>query len=159
MPAYLNAVVAVGVVVGAGLAAKFITLEKADRSLVGGVLLGMAVCVLSVTGSLPSAFLILAVIGASGGFFVVPLNALLQEKGHESVGSGHAIAIQNLAENTMMLVMIGIYTATIRAGATVTGVAAGFGAALSLAIAGLWLSHAWPRRAGVLQPAGSRRKA
>jgi MFS transporter, LPLT family, lysophospholipid transporter len=159
IPAYLNAVVAVGIVVGAGLAAKFITLEKADRSLVGGVLLGIGVCVLSVTTSLPSALLILAVIGASGGFFVVPLNALLQEKGHESVGSGHAIAIQNLAENTMMLVMIGIYTVIIRAGATVTGVAAGFGAALSLAIAGLWLSQTWPRRAGVLQPAASRRKA
>jgi MFS transporter, LPLT family, lysophospholipid transporter len=146
MPAYLNAVVAVGIVAGAGLAAKFITLEKADRSLVGGIVLGMAVCLLSVTSSLSSAFLILAVVGASGGFFVVPLNALLQEKGQQSVGSGHAIAIQNLAENAMMLVMIGIYTVIMRAGATVTSVAAGFGAALALAIAGLWFSQVRERR-------------
>jgi len=141
MPAYLNAVVAVGIVLGAGLAAKLISLEKADRALAGGVLLGLAVCLLSVTTSLPAAFVILAVVGAGGGFFVVPLNALLQDKGQQSVGAGHAIAVQNLAENTMMLVMIGLYTGVMRAGASVTVVAAGFGAALSLAIGGLWWYH------------------
>ena len=152
MPAYLNAVVAVGIVVGAGLAGKFISLEKADRSLAGGVLLGLAVCLLSVTTNLHSAFVILAVVGAAGGFFVVPLNALLQDKGSESVGSGHAIAIQNLAENSMMLVMIGIYTAGMRAGAPVTAVAAVFGALLSLCIAGLWWYGVAPR--GVVRGTG-----
>jgi LPLT family lysophospholipid transporter-like MFS transporter len=97
MPAYLNAMVAVGIIAGAGLAARFVTLANAQRSLGGGIVLGLAVCVLSITTSLPTAFLALAVVGASGGFFVVPLNALLQERGHESVGAGHAIAIQNLA--------------------------------------------------------------
>jgi LPLT family lysophospholipid transporter-like MFS transporter len=86
------------------------------------------------------------VVGASGGFFVVPLNALLQERGHESVGAGHAIAIQNLAENSMMLMMIGAYTVIMRAGASVIAVAAGFGAALSIAIAALWWSRVRERR-------------
>ena len=138
MPAYLNAVVAVGIVLGAGLAAKFISLEKADRALSGGVLLGLAVCLLSTTTNLYAAFAILTVVGAGGGFFVVPLNALLQDKGQHSVGAGHAIAVQNLAENSMMLVMIGLYTGVMRAGASVNVVALSFGAVLSLTIGALW---------------------
>jgi LPLT family lysophospholipid transporter-like MFS transporter len=55
------------------------------------------------------------------------------------VGAGHAVAVQNLAENSAMLLMIGFYTLTVRAGAPVTAIAAGFGAALSLAIGILWL--------------------
>lgn len=139
MPAFLNAAVAVGIVAGAGLAARFVTLEKAQRALPAGVLIGAAVCAMSVTSSLPAAFALMAVIGACGGFFVVPLNALLQERGHRSVGAGHAIAVQNLAENTAMLVLIGLYTLVDRAGAPVGATAAGFGAALSVAIALLWL--------------------
>jgi MFS transporter, LPLT family, lysophospholipid transporter len=138
MPAYLNAMVAIGIIAGAGLAAKFVTLDKVDRSLGGGVLLGAAVCAVSVTTSLPIAYCVLMLVGVGGGFFVVPLNALLQEKGKESVGAGHAIAVQNLAENTAMLVMIGIYTLLVRSGASVTSLAAGFGGFLGLAILGLW---------------------
>jgi LPLT family lysophospholipid transporter-like MFS transporter len=139
MPAFLNAAVAVGIVAGAGLAAKFVTLEKAQRALPAGVLIGAAVCAMAFTSSLPTAFALMALVGACGGFFVVPLNALLQERGHASVGAGHAIAVQNLAENTAMLVLIGLYTLVDRAGAPVGATAAGFGAALSLAIGLLWL--------------------
>ena len=146
MPAYLNAAVAVGIVIGAGLAAKFVTLEKADRALPAGVLIGVAVCVLAVTTRVPAAFAVLGVIGACGGFFVVPLNALLQERGRESVGSGNAVAVQNLAENSAMLVMLGLYTAVLRAGAPITVIAAVFGVGLSVTIALLWL-HRLRRRA------------
>jgi LPLT family lysophospholipid transporter-like MFS transporter len=139
MPAFLNAAVAVGIVAGAGLAAKFVTLEKAQRALPAGVLIGAAVCAMAFTSSLPAAFALMALVGACGGFFVVPLNALLQERGHASVGAGHAIAVQNLAENTAMLVLIGLYTLVDRAGAPAGATAAGFGAALSLAIGLLWL--------------------
>jgi LPLT family lysophospholipid transporter-like MFS transporter len=145
MPAYLNAMVAVGIVIGAGLAAKFITLEKADRVLPAGVLIGAAVCILSVTTNLPWAFVVLSFVGACGGFFIVPLNALLQERGRESVGAGLAIAVQNLVENSAMLLMIGLYTLAVRAGAPIAGIAAVFGAALSLAIGALWLSR-WRSR-------------
>jgi MFS transporter, LPLT family, lysophospholipid transporter len=142
MPAYLNAVVAVGVVVGAALAAKFVTLKNVNRALAGGVLLGLAVCTISVTTHLPIACAVLLLVGAGGGFFVVPLNALLQESGSHSVGAGHAVAVQNLAENSAMLVMIGLYIALQRASVSVNGIAAGFGAALTLAIAALWLYRA-----------------
>jgi LPLT family lysophospholipid transporter-like MFS transporter len=139
MPAYLNAMVAVGIVIGAGLAAKFVALDRADRVLPAGVLIGVGVCILAATTHLPAAFAVMALIGACGGFFIVPLNALLQERGHRSVGAGHAIAVQNLAENGAMLLMIGLYTLAVHAGAAVVHIAAVFGAALSAAIALLWV--------------------
>jgi LPLT family lysophospholipid transporter-like MFS transporter len=139
MPAFLNAMVAVGIVIGAGLAAKFITLEKADRALPAGVLIGVSVCILAVTTNIPAAFAVMSLVGACGGFFIVPLNALLQERGRESVGAGHAIAVQNLAENTAMVVMIGLYTLAVRARTPVVSIAGLFGAALAVAIAWLWV--------------------
>ncbi len=138
MPAYLNAMVAVGIVVGAGLAAKFVSLERVNRALPAGVLIGAAVCLLAGTTRLPTAFVVLLIVGACGGFFVVPLNALLQERGSQTVGAGHAIAIQNLAENSAMLLLIGLYTAVERAQFPVQAVAVGFGGFLALAIAALW---------------------
>ena len=148
-PAYLNAVVAVGIVIGAGLAGKYVTLDKAERALPAGVLIGVAVCVLAFTTHLPMAYSIMVIIGACGGFFVVPLNALLQERGHRTVGTGHAIAVQNLAENAAMLVMVGLYTLAVRAGAPITSLAAGFGAALALSIGTLWLHRRWQTRLAV----------
>ncbi len=139
MPAYLNAMVAVGIVVGAGLAGKFVSLPKADRSLPAGVLLGITVCLLAVTTSIPIAFAVATLVGAFGGFFLVPLNALLQERGHQSVGAGNAVAVQNLCENSAMLLMIGLYVSIVRSGASISVVAAAFGSAVSLAIASLWL--------------------
>jgi LPLT family lysophospholipid transporter-like MFS transporter len=141
MPAYLNAMVAVGIVIGAGLAGRFITLEKADRALPAGILIGAAVCVLAGTTNVPAAFAVMSLVGACGGFFVVPLNALLQERGRESVGAGHAIAVQNLAENGAMLLMIGLYTLAVRSGAPITAIAAIFGTGLSVAISALWLQR------------------
>jgi MFS transporter, LPLT family, lysophospholipid transporter len=151
MPAYLNGMVAVGIVIGAGLASKFITLARADRALPAGVLLGLAVCVVAVTTNIAAAFTVMALIGACGGFFVVPLNALLQERGKETVGSGNAIAVQNLVENSSMLVMIGLYTLAVRAGASVVAIAGLFGIALAVAIAGLWLYRVRSRGGQVVE--------
>jgi LPLT family lysophospholipid transporter-like MFS transporter len=137
-PAYLNAVVAVGIVIGAVLAGKLVTLRNVNRALGGGIVLGLAVCALSATTNLQVAYAVLIIVGAAGGFFVVPLNALLQEKGHESVGAGHAVAVQNGMENLTMLIMIGIYTALSRSGVSVLTMVAGFGGFLSLAILSLW---------------------
>jgi LPLT family lysophospholipid transporter-like MFS transporter len=138
-PAYLNGTLAVGIVIGAALASKFIKLERADRALPAGVLIGLAVCFLAVTTNAPTTYVVSSLIGACGGFFVVPLNALLQERGRETVGSGNAIAVQNLVENAAMLLMIGLYTLAVRAGAPVVTIAGVFGAGLAAAIGALWL--------------------
>jgi len=138
-PAYLNGTLAVGIVIGAALASKFIKLERADRALPAGVLIGVAVCFLAVTTNVALTYTVMALIGACGGFFVVPLNALLQERGREIVGPGNAIAVQNLAENLAMLLMIGLYTLAVWLGAPVVVIAGVFGAALAAAIGVLWL--------------------
>lgn len=148
MPAYLNAMVAVGIVIGAGLASKFIALDRADRVLPAGVLIGVGVLILAATTQVPAAFVVMTLVGACGGYFIVPLNALLQDRGHRSVGAGHAIAVQNLAENAAMLLMIGLYTLAARAEIPVVRIAAVFGVALSLAISLLWLSRVRGRLAG-----------
>ncbi|WP_058913749.1 lysophospholipid transporter LplT [Entomohabitans teleogrylli] len=142
-PTYLNAMVAVGIVAGAGLAAKLVTLERVARCMPAGILIGVVVTLFSVqTGLLPS-YLLLVIIGMLGGFFVVPLNALLQERGKRSVGAGNAIAVQNLGENAAMLLMLGLYSLAVKMAIPVVGIGMGFGVLFALAIAWLWI---WQRR-------------
>lgn len=142
-PTYLNAMVAVGIVVGAGAAAKLVTLETVARCMPAGILIGVGVLFFSLQHALLPAYALLILIGILGGFFVVPLNALLQARGKQTVGAGNAIAVQNLGENMAMLLMLGLYSLAVKAGAPVVGIGVGFGALFALAIAGLWL---WQRR-------------
>ncbi|SFT81964.1 MFS transporter, LPLT family, lysophospholipid transporter [Kosakonia arachidis] len=142
-PTYLNAMVAVGIVVGAGLAAKLVTLETVARCMPAGVLIGVAVVLFSLQHALLPAYGVLMLIGILGGFFVVPLNALLQAIGKASVGAGNAIAVQNLGENMAMLLMLGLYSLAVKVGAPVVGTGVGFGVIFALAIAALWF---WQRR-------------
>lgn len=137
-PTTLNAMVAIGIVIGAAAAAKLVTLETVRRCMPAGVLIGVMVVVFSLQHSLLNAYLVLMLIGALGGFFVVPLNALLQERGKDTVGSGNAIAVQNLGENSAMLLMLGVYTVAIKLGAPAVATGVGFGALFAMAIAVLW---------------------
>lgn len=137
-PTTLNAMVAIGIVIGAAAAAKLVTLQTVRRCMPAGVLIGVMVVVFALQTSLLNAYLVLMLIGALGGFFVVPLNALLQERGKASVGSGNAIAVQNLGENTAMLLMLGLYTVAIKLGAPAVATGVGFGAIFAVAIAVLW---------------------
>ncbi|WP_336778885.1 lysophospholipid transporter LplT [Pantoea sp. USHLN256] len=137
-PTTLNAMVAIGIVIGAAAAAKLVTLQTVRRCMPAGVLIGVMVVVFALQQSLLNAYLVLMLIGALGGFFVVPLNALLQERGKESVGSGNAIAVQNLGENSAMLLMLGLYTVAIKLGAPAVATGVGFGAIFAVAIAVLW---------------------
>lgn len=138
MPALLNAVVAVGIVAGAALAGRHVRVERAGQALPAGILLGVALCVMAGTDSTPTAFMLMVVMGACGGFYVVPLNALLQKRGIETVGSGNAIAFQNFCENVLMVVMIGLYALAVRMGVSAQSTALIFGSALAMAIAALW---------------------
>ncbi|EMT6575163.1 lysophospholipid transporter LplT [Providencia rettgeri] len=141
-PTILNAMVAVGIVAGAGLAAKFITLKTVYRCIPAGVIIGVMVVLLSLQTNIIPSYFILIILGVFGGLFVVPLNALLQEKGKETVGAGNAIAVQNLGENSAMLIMLGLYSLAIKAGLSVVNAGIGFGAVFAIAIAGLWV---WDR--------------
>lgn len=132
-PANLMGVVSIGIVAGAALAGKWVSLAKVNRALIGGLLLGPVILMLSFISSLSAAMICMAAIGICGGLFVVPLNALLQEQGHKTIGAGNALAVQNFFENIAMLVFVGAYSlasATMNMVATV----AGFGLVMLLAI-------------------------
>ena len=137
-PTLLNAMVAIGIVFGAGAAAKLITLKTVKRCLPAGIAIGVAVVMFTLQTKMLNAYILLVLVGILGGFFVVPLNALLQHLGKASVGAGNAIAVQNLGENTAMLLMLGLYSLAVMAGAPVLAIGVGFGVVFALAIIALW---------------------
>jgi LPLT family lysophospholipid transporter-like MFS transporter len=127
-PALLMGAVSVGIIIGAGLASWLVDLARVNRALIGGLLIGPLVLVLANVHDLYLTVALLVLIGACGGFFVVPLNALLQERGHHLVGAGHALAIQNLGENAAILLFIGGYMYANHVAMPVTGTVYAFGA-------------------------------
>ncbi|HEY3326327.1 MAG TPA: lysophospholipid transporter LplT [Novimethylophilus sp.] len=139
--ANLSGVVAIGIALGAAAAAKFVNLDTVNRALPAGILIGLLISVFAHASSLPAAVALLVLIGVCGGFYVVPLNALLQERGHETVGAGHAIAVQNVFENFAMIVMVGLYTLMVKAGMPVVASATLFGLVVFAVIGSL----AWTR--------------
>src|SRR5690606_11235068 len=82
----------------------------------------------------------LVLIGALAGFFVVPMNALLQHRGHVLMSAGHSIAVQNFNENLNILLMLGLYALLIRIELHVYTVIVLFGGFVALAMLGvMWL--------------------
>ncbi len=123
----LQGVVAVGVATGAIVAAKFITLRKAVRVIPLGIAMGVIVLIMNFVHEIWLAVPLLILIGALSGFFVVPMNALLQHRGHILMGAGHSIAVQNFNENLSILVMTGLYYLMIRADMSIYWVLTLFG--------------------------------
>ncbi|MBS0893539.1 lysophospholipid transporter LplT [Tatumella sp. JGM130] len=146
----LNGMVAVGIVGGALLAEQLISLQHTQRCIPAGILVGGLVIMFTLSTHEYSGGFWLLLLGVCGGLFVVPLNALLQVRGRESVGAGPAIAVQNFGENIAMLLLLALYTLTIRLGASVIVTGMAFGGLFSLAIAGLWLWQ-WRGKSAVRQ--------
>lgn len=138
---FLTGMVAAGIAAGAALAAKFVGIDQPKRALPAGVLIGVGVCLLPVAHSLPPAFAVMAWVGIASGYFVVPLDAILQKRGAESVGAGPAVAIQNLFENVAMLILIGGYTAVGYIHFPINNVALGFGIFLAVGMSTLMLQR------------------
>jgi LPLT family lysophospholipid transporter-like MFS transporter len=87
---------------------------------------------------------VMVAIGMCGGLFVVPLNALLQERGHETIGAGNALAVQNFVENISMLLFVGGYSWAVAIGLSNATIIMGFGLLLLTFIgllAGFRLRH------------------
>lgn len=108
--AYLQVVVAVGITAGAAAAGKWVSLPRAPRVLPLGVVMGLSVPLLALVDTLWLAVPLLVLVGALAGFFVVPMNALLQHRGYVLLRSGESIAVQNFNENLSVLVMLGAYS-------------------------------------------------
>ena len=105
----LQGVVAVGVALGAVGAARRITLRKSVRVIPLGIAMGIIVLVMNFVREIWLAIPLLIIIGGLSGYFVVPMNALLQHRGHILMGAGHSIAVQNFNENLSILFMTGFY--------------------------------------------------
>jgi LPLT family lysophospholipid transporter-like MFS transporter len=84
---------------------------------------------------------VMALVGICSGFFVVPLDALLQREGEGGVGTGSAIAIQNMFENLSMLALVSGYTAAVFLSVPVNDIAVGVGAFIALSMAALTLTR------------------
>ena len=109
--AFMQGVVAVGVVAGAAIAGRWIPLHRAPLVLPMGVAMGLLVPCMSAVSTLAVALPLLALIGACAGFFVVPMNALLQDRGCRLLTAGRSIAVQGFNENLSILCMLAGYAA------------------------------------------------
>lgn len=109
--AYLQAATAVGVILGAALAARWVALQQATKVLGIGLLLGILLPVMLWVTQWPSAVILTTLLGMVGGFFVVPMNALLQHRGVVLLTAGRSIAVQNVNENASILAMMASYSA------------------------------------------------
>ncbi|RFC36981.1 MAG: putative arabinose efflux permease, MFS family [Candidatus Nitrotoga sp. LAW] len=107
--AKLTAWVAIGIAIGSVLAAKYIKLEHSVKVLPIGIAMGLMVLAMIPVTSSPLAIALLIVIGAMGGYLLVPMNALLQHRGHLLMGAGRSIAVQNFNENISIFAMLALF--------------------------------------------------
>ena len=108
--AMLQGVVAIGIIFGAIIVAGGISLKNSLKVLPMGIVMGLVIPAMTFVGDIEIAVFLLILIGALGGAFVVPMNALLQHRGHVILSAGQSIAAQNFNENLNILLMLGIYS-------------------------------------------------
>jgi len=123
----LQGVCAFGIAGGAVLASMTVRLDKAVKVIPLGIAMGLIVILMNLAHSVWLAVPLIILIGGLAGFFVVPMNALLQHRGHHLVGAGRSIAVQNFNENASILVMIAVYSLLLAAGLSIYWVIALFG--------------------------------
>ena len=134
--AILQGVVAFGVAFGAMAAARRVPLKKSLSVMPLGFAMGIIVIVMVMVTNVSFAYPLLVLIGALSGYFVVPMNALLQHRGHVLMSAGHSIAVQNFSENLSILLMLCLYALLIKLDLSVNIVIVLFG----LFVAGImWL--------------------
>ncbi len=143
----LAGVVIVGSVVGALLASAYMKLDRAVAVLPLGIVIGFLMVGLDVLTNVWMAAPFLVVLGALCGFVVVPMNALLQHRGHNLMGAGRSIAVQNFNEQACILGLGAFYTGMTRLGLSAFTAIAVFGLTVAAAMA---LIRRWHQRNCVL---------
>ena len=141
--AILQGVSAVGIAIGAVLASAWVSLDRAVRVIPLGIGMGIVVIVMIFVDQVWLAVGLMILIGAMAGFFVVPMNALLQHRGHHLVGAGRSIAVQNFNQNSSILIMIVLYSLLLNVGQSIYVVIVVFGlfVAGAMGLVQLWFSH------------------
>ena len=157
--AVMQAVVSLGIAVGAVLAAARVPLVKSLSVLPMGIIMGaLVMCMAFFTRadapaggielfgqSLSWAVIIASIgmiaVGICAGFFVVPMNALLQHRGHVLMSAGRSIAVQNFNENLSILTMLGVYSLLIKLDLSVPATMLTFGGFVMVSMALVILKH------------------
>ena len=139
----LVGVVALGTAIGAVAASARVRLDRALSVLPLGVLMGALVAAMVLVRHLGAAVPFLVALGALGGYIVVPMNALLQHRGHNLMGAGRSIAVQNFNEQAAILGLGAFYSAATGAGLPAFGAIALFGAVVVVVMLGIrhWHRH------------------
>jgi len=162
--AIMQAVVAVGIAIGSVWAAARVTLRRSLSVLPVGIAMGMVVIamalidfaplrgggmsfgVLQLSPAVMVASALMIVVGALAGYFVVPMNALLQHRGHVLLSAGHSIAVQNFNENLNILVMLGIYATLVWLDLRVETIIVMFGFFVAVVMTLILLRHHYNQR-------------
>ncbi len=139
----LVGVVALGTAAGAIVASMFMRLDRATGVIPLGVAMGVLVIGMNFIGNVWVAAPFLVMLGALGGFLVVPMNALLQHRGHNLMGAGRSIAVQNFNEQACILGLGAFYTGMTKLGLSAFGAITIFG----VVVAGtMWWIGRWHKR-------------
>jgi len=131
----LQGITAVGIAAGAVIAARTIPLHRAVNVLPVGIAMGVITVGLIFVRDVYLAMAMMTLVGALAGYFVVPMNALLQHRGHILMGAGHSIAVQNFNENLSILGMLGVYALLIKLEFSIYTVIVLFGAFVAVTMA------------------------
>lgn len=139
----LVGVVAIGTAVGAVVASMAVRLDKATNVIPLGIGMGVLVIAMNWITNVWMAAPFLILLGGIGGYLVVPMNALLQHRGHNLMGAGRSIAVQNFNEQACILGLGAFYTGMTRFGLSAFAAITAFG----VAVAGtMWLIRQWHQR-------------
>ena len=135
------AVTGIGIAVGAAITPFLVTVKTYTRTVYYG--LAMAICIFAFTviHSLTFTIIFLLLIGCLGGIFIVPMNTCLQQVGHQTIGTGKTIAIQNFVENTFMFLGVGAYTLAAKSGVGVNIAITATGITMLLFVGYLFISR------------------
>ena len=136
----LVGVVAIGTAVGAVVASMRMRLDQATRVMPLGIAMGVLVVFMNVIDQLWLAVPFLVALGALGGYLVVPMNALLQHRGHNLMGAGRSIAVQNFNEQSCILLLGGLYSLGTGLGLSAFGAITVFGLFVASV---MWLIQRW----------------
>ena len=141
--AILQGVTAIGIAIGAVLASLWVALDRSVRVIPLGIAMGLVVVAMIFVKEVWIAIVLMVLIGGLAGFFVVPMNALLQHRGHHLVGAGRSIAVQNFNENSSILLMIALYSLLLHLGYSIYFVIVAFGlfVAVTMLVVQWWYWH------------------
>jgi MFS family permease len=143
--AALQGVFALGVALGAAIAGKAVPLVRSLAVMPLGAVMGIGLCTLVWVHSVAAALPLLLAIGILAGLFVVPMNAILQHRGHRLMPAGQSIAVQNFNENLAILAMTSTYALALQARLRLDTVLVFLGMLIVLVTVGL-RGMAGPRR-------------